>query len=560
LVLIDGVPVNGFSDGGFDFADLPVEDVERIEVIRGPQSGLYGANAHAGVISIVTKSGKGAFTPEIEGKAEIGSRNTQTGYAALRAAFGPAYGSFAVSQYRTDGYNIARNGSEEDASRSLNVTAKGGVDLTENLNVEGMLRYVHRRVRTDPQDSSSDWFTGIDSPSYGHVLDAARDRTEDTAFSGRVGATFKMLDDRWVHQASVSRHENDIDVLSTFFNYTSATNTLTPAPNEYHSEGTRYAAAYKNTYSFETPALFGARHAVTTGIDSQRETFRKADGPASGPWDAFPVRARTGVFAEYALDLATGTSLTGALRHDDNNTFADVTTWRATISQSIEATGTRLHASAGKGVTDPTVIELYGYSPLFFVGNPNLRPETSVGWDFGVEQTLLDGRIVADLTYFSSRFRDKITTVFAPVYTTINAPGTATRKGVEAAVSVIPFDWLTLTGTYTYTIAENSQGLQEPRVPQNTASLDAVARFLEDRAEVHAGLRYSGEAIDGFPPNAPLAAYTVVNVGASYKVDDRVTVFARADNLFDTDYEESYSYRAPGFEAYAGVKVALQAK
>ncbi|MEZ5840669.1 MAG: TonB-dependent receptor [Hyphomicrobiales bacterium] len=560
LVVIDGVPVNGFSDGGFDFADLPVDDIERIEIIRGPQSGLYGANAHAGVVSIITRSAKGVLTPEIEARTEIGSRNTQSGSVAMRAAFGPAYGSIAVSQYRTDGYNIAHNGSEEDASRAFSVNAKGGIDLTENLNVEGMLRYSHRRAETDPQDTSSDFFTGIASPTYGEVLDIEHDNTDETTFSGRVSATFRMFDDHWIHQASVARYENDTDSESTGFSYSSFLNTLFAFPSEYHTEGERYVASYKNTFLFDTPSLLGAHHSVTTGVDSQQERFRDAFGPKSGVWNNFSSRGRTGFFAEYALDLDTGTSATGSVRYDDNNAYADSTTWRATFSQRFAATGTRLHASAGTGVTDPTFIEVFGYPPFGFVGNPNLKPEKSLGWDVGVEQSLLDGRIVADVTYFSSRFKDKITTVYAPVYTTVNTPGTATRQGFEAAITVMPLDWLTVTGTYTYTIAENAAGLAEARVPQNAASLTAVARFLEDKAEVHAGVRYNGDMIDGFPAGAQIASYTVVNAGASYKVDDRLTVFARAENLFDEKYEESYSYRAPGFEAYAGVKVALQAK
>src|SRR5436190_4560691 len=152
LILIDGIEVNAVADSNFDFADLTVDDVERIEVIRGPQSGIYGSNAQSGVISIITRTGKGLAKPAAEAKVEGGSKNTLSGSANVRGAAGPFYGSATVSDYTTAGYPVSRFGGPNDGSRALTVTGKGGIDVFENFNIEGVIRHTDRFVRVDPQD------------------------------------------------------------------------------------------------------------------------------------------------------------------------------------------------------------------------------------------------------------------------------------------------------------------------------------------------------------------------------------------------------------------------
>jgi len=161
LILIDGIEVNAVADANFDFADLTVDDVERIEVIRGPQSGIYGSNAQSGVISIITRTGKGLKQPAADLKAEAGSMKTVSGSANVRGAAGPFYGSATISDYTTGGYPISRFGGPNDGSRALTFTCRGGVDVTENFNIEGVVRNSDRFARTDPQESSCD-FSMID--------------------------------------------------------------------------------------------------------------------------------------------------------------------------------------------------------------------------------------------------------------------------------------------------------------------------------------------------------------------------------------------------------------
>src|SRR4051794_41081838 len=152
LVMIDGVPANAVGDGEYNFADIPLDDIQRIELLRGPQSGLYGANAHSGVLTIETKSGRGLTKPEFNARIEGGTQRSAEGAATFRGALGPFYGATTVTYATTNGFNIARDGFETDGAKRAAVTSKAGIDLTPYFNVEGFVRHLHRNALTDPQN------------------------------------------------------------------------------------------------------------------------------------------------------------------------------------------------------------------------------------------------------------------------------------------------------------------------------------------------------------------------------------------------------------------------
>ena len=149
LVMIDGVPANAIGDGEYNFADMPLDDIQQIELLRGPQSGLYGANAHSGVLTIVTKSGRGQ-KPEFNARVEGGTQRSGEGSASARGSAGPVYGSLTTSYATTNGFNIARDGSEPDGAKRFAITGKGGIDFSPNFNVEGFVRHFRRKAEFDP--------------------------------------------------------------------------------------------------------------------------------------------------------------------------------------------------------------------------------------------------------------------------------------------------------------------------------------------------------------------------------------------------------------------------
>jgi vitamin B12 transporter len=548
LVMIDGVPANSVSDGDYNFADIPLDDIERIELLRGPQSGLYGANAHSGVLTIVTKSGRGQ-KPEFNARIEGGTQRSAEGAASARGSAGPVYGAATVSYATTNGFNIARDGSETDGARRFSVTGKAGVDLSPNFNVEGFVRHLHRNAETDPQDPNF-LNTGLvyDFPGYST-------KTDETL--ARVEGTLKLFDDRWIQSLKWTGSRTEVAGIENFAQ-TSA------------SLGSAGTLSYKSSVLLDSDFAGGERHRITGLIENRREHFTFDSIFFFTPVDQAAARngysrTSTGVGGEYVLELLrTGTTISIAQRQDFNDPFADQYTWRYSLSQQLGPTGARLHASVGRGVTNPSFIEQFGFFSSTFQPNPSLVPESSIGWDAGWEQTLWNGRVVVDVTYFNSRLENEIVSTSVLVNgqnksSVANLAGTSSRQGIETTGKFKPLDWLILSGTYTYTDARDDKGVQEIRRPRHAASGSATVLFDEGRGKVTANVVYNGKMPDtifSFPSQTTtLAAYTLVGGMVSYDVTPWSTVYVRAENVFDTRYEEVYSYRSPGAGVYAGLKV-----
>ncbi|HEX5779377.1 MAG TPA: TonB-dependent receptor [Xanthobacteraceae bacterium] len=553
LVLIDGIEVNALANLAFDFADVPIDDIERIEVIRGPQSGIYGSNAHAGVISIVTRTGKGLKGAKFNGRVEGGMLGTYSGGFNLRDAVGPVYGSVTATGYGSDGYNISHFGSERDGSRAFTGTAKFGVDFSEYLNVEGVVRYGRRSVDGDPQDFDCT-FDPISSTcpptnpaTYGLVIDG-NERTDHEGLAARIGATLKLWDGRWIQTANAKLFDE----------------TLTQFSNGAQSSqlgGTRETFDYKSTTILDTNLAGGERHTFTVAADHRRETY----GASFLPGVDFEKK-RLGLAAEYVLDLPTHTTISGAVRHDWNDPFENVTTWRLALSQRLPATASRIHASIGKGITDPDHTEILGFPAFFILPNSNLKPESSIGWDVGLEQSFWNGRLITDVTYFSTAFTDKIQASFVGFNTLfVNAPGTSHRQGVEVAATWNVTDRFSIITSYTYTHARTALNVAEIRRPAHSGSIEATLHSVDGRGRATIGADYNGTRTDtrfAYPANfvARMPATTIAWASLSYDVTDRATAFVRVENLLDHRYEELFSFRAQPFAAYGGLKVKLGEK
>jgi vitamin B12 transporter len=545
LVVIDGVPANAVGDGEYNFADMPLDDIERIELLRGPQSGLYGANAHSGVLMIVTKSGRGLTKPEFNARFEGGTQRSAEGALSARGAAGPIYGAITTTYATTNGFNIARDGSETDGARRLAVTGKAGIDLSPYFNVEGFVRHFYRNAETDPQDP---FFlnTGLvyDAPGYST-------RTEETL--ARLEATLKLFDDRWIQSAKWTGSRTGVTGIENF-GRTSA------------SLGTSQTLTYKSTFLLDSDVFGGEKHRITALAENRLERYSFDSififGPDLAAAQNGYSRTTNGIGGEYVLDLLrTGTTISIAQRQDFNDPFKDEYTWRYSVSQRLGPTGARLHSSVGRGVTNPSFIEQYGFVTSTFVPNANLVPESSIGWDAGWEQTLWNGRVVVDVTYFNSRLEHEIVSVSLPSFQSSvrNLDGTSTRQGVEATGKFKPVDWLTLAATYTYTDARDDKGLPEIRRPQHAASASATVLFAEGRGKATVNVVYNGKMPDTiftFPSTTTtLAAYTLLGGIVSYDVTPWATVYVRGENVFDTRYEDVFSYRAPGAAVYAGLKL-----
>lgn len=555
-VLVDGVEVSETSGGEFDFGSLLVDDIDRIEVLRGPQSAFWGSNATAGVVNIITKRGKRDGW-HVGARSEAGIDGTFLG--GLSISGGAESYDVALSGLirRNDGFNISDFGDEKDGDRNATLNGKFTVDLSEALTLDGTLRYVNRKSDTDPQDFSSTGFPNYEPlPTYGLVLDAP-DWTKTREFFGSLGATHVSMDGALTQKARFTASDTHRDNYASAYDFPGS---FDPAYS--WDDGSRYKASYQASYQFDTPGFLAAHHQITGGYEWQRETFTPSHN------EVLYSREANSVVGEYRGEFYDQFYLNIGARHDFNDQFRDASTYSVSGAWQIPDTETRLHSSVGTGITNPTFYEQFGYSPGYFAGNPNLVPEKSFGWDLGVEQGFFDRALVIDLTYFNQNLTNEIATVYGgpPNYfaSPINREGESKRQGVEVAATVNFFNGFTASATYTYTHAteQTTAGgprLDEVRRPKHSGSLGAAYTFDEDRARVFAEAVFNGRTEDvafvpSLPPRVMLDAYTVVNIGGSYKFSDRLEGFARVENLFDEKYEEVFGYNTPGRTGFLGVK------
>jgi len=442
---------------------------------------------------------------------------------------------------RNDGFNISDFGDEKDGDRNATLNGKFTADLSPALTVDGTLRYVDRRSDVDPQDFA--W----GSPTYGQVIDGYDD-TATREFFGSVGATHVSLDGALTQKArftgSDTYRENFSDGLMSW------------------NDGNRYNGTYQASYEFDTPGFLDAAHQLTAGYEWERETFSP-----SHLTETFSRNTNSFV-GEYRGTFLDQFYVNAGIRRDLNDRFADTTTWSLSGAWRIPNSATRLHASVGTGVTNPTFFEQFGYVPDTFVGNPNLVPEESLGWDIGMEQGFFDGGLVVDVTYFNQNLTSEIATVYGgpPTYpsTPINRDGVSKRQGAELAATLNLFTGFSATATYTYTAATEQTlaggpRLDEVRRPEHSGSFSAAYVFFEDRARVFGEVVFNGEMEDvafvpTLPPRVRLPAYTVLNIGGSFKFNEHIEAYGRIDNLLDEDYQEVFGYNMQGRTGFVGLK------
>lgn len=503
------------------FENLLAGGVSRIEVLKGSQGTLYGADAVAGVISISTLTDIGLGTRHFIG-AEAGSFGTARG--SYKLTHGSETGNYAltIDGVHSDGISLAetfKQGAERDRFRNGTGTIAFEQDLSDSFSLFGSGFLIH----------SNNEFDASTTPP----TDSSENHGKSRQLAGRLGANFDLADGRFKNTVSAQIFDLERSLLEV---------------SEFGPfEGDFAARRHKFDYqgSFETTDWL----TMQFGADHERQRARASDNYGT---DTNEDMTLTGVWGQALVSPIENLNLGASVRHDEHSEFGGYTTWRLTGAYLLPDSATRFHSSVGTGFRAPSLYELY--SP--FSGNRNLKPEQSTSFDIGIEQQFMDGRLVGDITYFLLNTDDLIDYSY-DTYSYVQSSGTTKRQGVEVSARYEATDRLDLGAAYTFTHTQQPDGERRPRIPAHNIALTAVARPAE-RWEISATAQAVLDVQDIVSgSNVGLDDYVLINAKVAYKPSDNTELYLRGQNLLDQKYEVIKGYGMPGASVFAGFKATF---
>ncbi|WP_231471732.1 TonB-dependent siderophore receptor [Novosphingobium sp. CECT 9465] len=534
VALIDGVKLNDPSTpgGGFNFGNLLTGNIERIEVVRGSQSVLWGSQAIGGVVNIVTRTPTEDLTVNASG--EYGWRDTARVVGNVSGKFGPVSASVGAGYLRTDGFstfNETRGGKERDGYRNFGANAKFAIALSDAISIDLRSWYSDGKVGVD----------GFPAPtfSFGDTPEFARTR-ELVGYAGLNAALFDgRFRNRIAYTLTDTRRRNT--------DLTGGTELET-----FNAKGRNERFEYQG--NVDLIDTVGA----TFGAETEKASFRTSS--YGSPFSLAEARINS-VYGQLSARPVTGLTFSAGLRHDDHDTFGGKTTFSAGGVFTPNEGSTTLRASYGEGFKTPSLFQLFSE-----YGNTALVPESSQGWDAGVTQKLLGGRIEVGATWFHRDTRNLIGFVGCTVLTGIctNRPfGTydnvakARAQGLEFALTLKPVDALRVQANYGYVEATNvATGLDLVRRPRHSinTSVDYDWAF---GLKTGATVTHVGSSFDNASNTRQLEGYVLVDLRAAFPVTGNIELFGRVENLFNEQYETSFRYGTPRRAAYAGFRLAI---
>lgn len=541
LVLIDGVRVNDPSgaSGEFDFSSLAPGLIDRIEVLRGPQSALYGSDAMGGVINIITKRGRGPFKTyaQIEG----GSYGTLTGNAGAYGKKGAWDYALAVSAFRTDGFS--RYGYR--VGRVESVLGKLEKDAVNRYGTYGRIGYAPGNGFRFEIGSMATFTRAEYDAGFGTFPDTPS-RANSLFHSSFAKAELDTLDGRLKHSlqiysSRVKRNYRDISFgatqlpADTFF-------------NKYDYIGTRTGTEYQGTWQLDRfgSLIFGGRYEREM-IDSYSEAITPFPAPRTK--DVGKGQDTRSAFALWQLPIGERLDVSLGGRVDDVVNTVTFKTWRATAAYRIHETGTKLRASIGTGGKAPTLYQLY--APFF--GTATLQPERSFGGDIGIDQSLFNGRLHLSASVFANRFNNLIDFDFGTF--TYQNIARAETSGVEIAADAILWpEYVTLKGSYTFLRAKDRDtGLTLARRPEHTGKI-GLAITPRENWTIEPSVTLVSSRYSSTNQTQRLAPYARLDTLLNYRVNANMDVYLRGENLTNARYQEVANYGTTGRAVYAGMK------
>ncbi|MBM4125210.1 MAG: TonB-dependent receptor [Nitrospira sp.] len=534
MVVIDGTIVNSPTDGAFNFANLTAENIERVEILRGAQSMLWGSDAMGGVINIITKKGTGA--PTASSFLEYGSFATIREGAQASGAKGLVDYAVSFSRWDTSNFSAAnyrRGATERDGYHNWQASSKLGVALPKDGRLEFTLRWWNANVGID----------GNTTTTPRETLGAIN-KTNSVILSGSY---YQPITSWWSQKLTLAQG-NDL-ARSWGGTVTKNLNTGVTTTSAQSLSDIQYLnkrIEWQHNFQVADPLL------VTAGYQFREDQGYNASNFTGGA----PTRllSTNAGFAEAQLNLKDRYLMTAGVRHDSYNVFGEKTTYRVTGGYLLPETGTKLRGSYSTGFRAPTLNQLF-YTSSSFNGNPNLKPEKNQSMDIGLDQRLFKDKLMLSGGYFWTHYADLITTAT----TTFEQVSQAKSQGVEAGFKLELLKGLDAKGQYTYTLTRDfstARRLSRWPIHQGTVGLS-----YQPVQPVHINLdyRYVGSRFNNTAPTTTVlqkqGSFGVVNVAATYDVTKSWQIYARVDNLFDQQYEEILFYGTPIRSIYGGIKL-----
>ncbi len=544
LIMIDGVRLNDPStpSRSFNFLDqVNIDSIQQIEVLRGPQGALYGSDGLGGVINIITRNAEPG-EHHLYAKVEGGSFGTINESLGGSAALSDKVRLFVdATRQDTRGFSSAGSrygNTERDGYHNIAVNTRLQIQPVKNFGINLFSNFGYSR-----SDADNNGGAGGDDPNY---------TLKNRLWTVGGSTNLHLFHDRFEQITRVSL----TDQKRGAFNDPDSLNPL-------NTERSAYRGKLLEIESINNIHL-SQNNILTLGFDTQHEQGMSNYNTVSsfGPYTSFQTTRSATDFAFYAQDywnIRNHAYLTSSIRYDKHNRFGNHVTYNTALNVPLNRFGTTLKGRFGTGFKAPSLNQLY--SDPGIGGNPNLKAETSIGWDAGIEQKLFDQRFVLNGTVFQNQIKNLIQAL-SPDFVYDNV-GKARTQGIELSATAQPFkgikhlDSFRLRTSYTYTDTKNlDTGDSLLRRPRNKFSINANYQATK-KLNLNVDVTHIGQSLDFGTPTIHLKAFTLVNIAATYDLTKNLNAYFRLQNAMDSPYEWVKGYGTPRISAYGGLRMSL---